>query len=71
MRTGVAVAMTLTIIMALPGPSMRSQAVSTADIRSCCPPAAVRLLLAMAPPGSPRYRDGHTAILANAGRAPR
>jgi hypothetical protein len=29
--------MTLTIIIALPGLSMRSQAVSTADIRSWCP----------------------------------
>jgi arylsulfatase A-like enzyme len=38
--------MTLTIIMVLAGPSMRSQAVSTADIRSCCPPdAAARFLL--------------------------
>jgi hypothetical protein len=32
--------MTLTIIIALPGLSMRNQAVSTADMRSWCPLAA-------------------------------
>ena len=33
-HSGVSVAVTLTIIIALPGLSMRSQAVSTADMRS-------------------------------------
>jgi hypothetical protein len=67
-RTGVAVAMTLTIIMVLEGPSMRSQAVSTADIRSCRPlPAACRFLLAMAPPADRPHPAGRAAILANAG----
>jgi hypothetical protein len=68
----VAVAKTLTIIMALPGPSIRSQAVSTADIRSCCPPpVAVRFLLAMAPPVACLYPAGRRGILANAERMPR
>jgi hypothetical protein len=64
--------MTLTIIMVLAGPSMRSQAVSTADILSCCPPAvAARFLLAMPPPLACPNPAGRTGILANAGAAPR
>ena len=64
--------MTLTIIMVLAGPSMRSQAVSTADIRSCCPPpVAARFLLAMPPPLACPNPAGRTGILANAGATPR
>jgi hypothetical protein len=46
--------------------------VSTADIRSCCPPvAAARFPLAMGSPGGLLVPAGRTVILANAGPKPR
>jgi hypothetical protein len=74
--------MTLTIIMALPGPSMRSHAVSTGDIRSWRSPIDVRrglaracadcsFLVAIAFPRRVHVPACLGCILAKAGHAPR
>jgi hypothetical protein len=63
--------MTLTIIIALPGLSMRSQAVSTADMRSWCPLAAGAgvdgLLRAKVPPAGRPVAGALPRILAKGG----